>query len=57
MNLVKMVAPNGVTTVYVSPEKAERLRTIQGYREVTESPVEAVSEPVKATRKPRAKKV
>jgi hypothetical protein len=59
-NLVKLVSPNGVTTVYVTPEKAERLKTIQGYQEYQEpvvGPLAVVSEPVKPTRKPRTKKV
>jgi hypothetical protein len=59
-NLIKLVAPNGITTVFVTPEKAERLKTIQGYQEYREpvvGPLAAVSEPAKPTRKPRAKKV
>ncbi len=45
-NLIKLIGPHG-TVAFATPEKAERLKTIQGYQEVSESAPEAVSEPVK----------
>ena len=56
-NLIKLIGPHGIVA-FATPEKAERLMTIQGYQRAPESAPEAVSEPVKATpgRKPRAKR-
>lgn len=56
--LIKLIGVHG-TVVFATPEKAERLQRVQGYRLFDESPVEVVSEPVKpAPRKPgRPKKV
>lgn len=48
-NLIKLIGIHG-TTVFATPEKAERLMRIQGYRKVEESAPEVVSEPKKATR-------
>lgn len=42
-NLIKLIGIHG-TTVFATPEKAERLMRIQGYRKVDESAPEAVSE-------------
>lgn len=43
--LVKLIGVHG-TVVFATPEKAERLRTMQGYQVVDESASEEVSEPV-----------
>ena len=56
--MVKLIGVHG-TVVFATPEKAERLKRIQGYveyQEPSESPSEDVSEPVKPKRG-RPKKV
>lgn len=56
--LVKLIGVHG-TVVFATPEKAERLKSIQGYveyQEPSESVSEDVSEPVKPKRG-RPKKV
>jgi hypothetical protein len=53
-NLVKLIGVHG-TVVFATPEKAQRLQTMQGYRVVDESASEEVSEPV-TPRRGRPKK-
>jgi hypothetical protein len=51
-NLVKLVGPHG-SIAFATPEKAARLKSIQGYKEYqepSESASEDVSEPKKPTR-------
>lgn len=54
-NLVKLIGVHG-TVVFATPEKAQRLQTMQGYRVVDESASEEVSEPV-TPKRGRPKKV
>jgi len=57
-NLIKLIGPHGIVA-FATPEKAERLMTIQGYQRAPESASEDVSEPViksvKRTPQPRKK--
>lgn len=46
--LIKLIGFHG-SVAFATPEKAERLIAMQGYRRASESPSEDVSEPVKAT--------
>lgn len=52
-NLVKLIGIHG-TVVFATPEKAQRLQTMQGYRVADESPAEDVSEASTST--PEVKK-
>lgn len=54
-NLIKLIGPHGIVA-FATPEKAERLMTIQGYQRAPESASEAVSEPV-TPKRGRPKKV
>lgn len=54
-NLIKLLGPHG-SVVFATREKADRLKAIQGYKEVSKDAPEEVSEPKKATRG-RPKKV
>lgn len=50
-NLIKLVGPHG-TIAFATPEKAERLKRIQGYKEY-QDPAVSVSEAVSEPEKPR----
>ena len=54
-NLIKLIGPHG-TVAFATPEKAQRLKAIQGYVEAPEGASEVISEPVKPKRG-RAKRV